>query len=420
MLKASSLYIVIIISFIIALICSSLIAAAYFYRLNYQKKFRSDKLQNNLESGINLLLSESETPYRETEKVNLFNNDADSVITGKLPWGVFDIGTVRAFIQQDTLQKSFMIAKNIDSANWMALYLIDEDRPLSVSGQTLIRGNVRIPKAGIRAAYVDGKAYKGDPKFVDGHIYNSEREIPAFGKQRLEQLNNAFSDTSRSSPFPIGDSLVKNSFFKPTLLLKTDGKSVIKNMEIKDNIVLYADTTLYIDSTARLDHIMIFARSVVFGQGFKGNCQVFARDSVVVGKGSVFTYPSCIGLLPEPGRKTGISPKLSIGEATRFEGIVFYYEKEKPTIPTIISFGKKDKITGQIYVQGTVSLKDSVEISGSITCQKFLYQSNSSSYENFLINTRISAKALSPYYLTSDLLPVTGRKKKILLWLERN
>ncbi|WP_188409716.1 hypothetical protein [Mucilaginibacter phyllosphaerae] len=377
-------------------------------------------MQNNLESGINLLLSESETPYRETEKVNLFNNDADSVITGKLPWGVFDIGTVRAFIQQDTLQKSFMIAKNIDSANWMALYLIDEDRPLSVSGQTLIRGNVRIPKAGIRAAYVDGKAYKGDPKFVDGHIYNSEREIPAFGKQRLEQLNNAFSDTSRSSPFPIGDSLVKNSFFKPTLLLKTDGKSVIKNMEIKDNIVLYADTTLYIDSTARLDHIMIFARSVVFGQGFKGNCQVFARDSVVVGKGSVFTYPSCIGLLPEPGRKTGISPKLSIGEATRFEGIVFYYEKEKPTIPTIISFGKKDKITGQIYVQGTVSLKDSVEISGSITCQKFLYQSNSSSYENFLINTRISAKALSPYYLTSDLLPVTGRKKKILLWLERN
>jgi hypothetical protein len=113
MLKASSLYIVIVISFIIAVICSSLIAAAYFYKLSYQKKFRYDKLQNNLQSGINLLLSEKETPYGEVEKISLFDHDADSVITGKLPWGVFDIGTVQAFIQQDTLQKSFMIAKTL-------------------------------------------------------------------------------------------------------------------------------------------------------------------------------------------------------------------------------------------------------------------------------------------------------------------
>jgi hypothetical protein len=420
MLKASSLYIVIVISFIIAVICSSLIAAAYFYKLSYQKKFRYDKLQNNLQSGINLLLSEKETPYGEVEKISLFDHDADSVITGKLPWGVFDIGTVQAFIQQDTLQKSFMIAKNIDSANWVALYLTDEDRPLSVSGQTLIRGNVRIPKSGIRAAYVDGKPYEGDPLFVDGHIYNSERDIPSFGKQRLEQLNTAFTAPGRSIPFPNGDSVLENSFFKPTLSLKADGASVIKDTRIKNNIILYADTTLYIDSTARLDHMIIFARSVVFGQGFKGNCQVFARDSVVVGKGSVFTYPSCIGLLPAPDRKTGIPPKVSIGEATKFEGILFCYEKEKPITPAIISFGKKNKITGQIYVQGTVSLKDNVEISGSVACQKFLYQNNSSSYENFLINTRISAKALSPYYLTSDLLPVTGKKKKVLLWLEGN
>jgi hypothetical protein len=420
MLKASSLYIVIIISFVIAVICSSLIAAAYFYRLNYQKKFRYDRLQNNLQSGINLMLSEREIAYREIEKISLFDNDADSVITGKLPWGVFDIGIVRAFIQQDTLQKSFMIAKNIDSAKWVALYLIDEDRPLSVSGQTLIRGNVCIPKAGIRAAYVDGKAYKGDAKFVDGHIYNSERAIPAFGKQRLEQLNVAFSDTSRSSSFPVGDTLVENSFFKPTRFMKADDISVIKNTGIKNNIVLYADTTLYIDSTNHLDHIVIFAKSVVFGQGFKGNCQVFARDSIIVGKGSVFTYPSCIGLLPESNQKTGMPPKINIGEATRFEGIIFCYEKEKPAIPTIVSLGKKNKITGQVYVQGTVSLKDSVEINGSITCQKFLYQSNTSSYENFLINTRLNTKALSLYYLTSDLLPVTGKKKKVLLWLEGN
>lgn len=418
MLKASSLYIVLIISFVIAMICSSLIAAAYFYKLSCQKKFRYDRLQNNLQSGINLLLSEREGALSGTEKIGLFDTDMDSVITMQLPWGVFDVGSARAFIQGDTLQKSFMLAKSIDSAKWSALYLIDEDRPLSVSGQTSIRGNVRIPKAGIRAAYVNNQAYKGDPKFVDGHIYNSERIIPALENKRLGQLTTQLSGNPEALPFPFHDSLVENSFFEPARCLKMDGPFRLKNVRLKGNIILYSDTTLYIDSTAKLSHILVFARSVVIGSGFKGNCQIFASDSVTVGKGAVFTYPSCIGLLPAPGPRMGMPPRISMGEGTRFDGLLFSYEKEKATLPTIIYLGKGSRITGQLYNTGTVALKDSVQINGSITCRKFLYQTDFTAYENFLINVRISAKALSPYYLTSDLLPVAKKRKKVLLWLE--
>jgi hypothetical protein len=420
MLKASSLYIVVIISFVIAVICSSLIAAAYFYKLSYQKKFRYDRLQNNLQSGINLLLSERESTLPGIEKIGLFDNDVDSVITSQLPWGVFDVGSARAFIQQDTLQKSFMLAKSIDSTKWSALYLIDEDRPLSVSGQTTIRGNVRIPKAGIRAAYVNNQAYKGDPKFVDGHIYNSERAVPPLESKRLGQLITQLSGNPEGRPFPLDDSLVENSFFEPTRSLKLDGSFTLKNVSLRGNIILYSDTTLFIDSTAKLSHILIFARSVVIGSGFKGNCQIFARDSVTIGKGAVFAYPSCIGLLPTPGQRTGMPPKVSIGEGVRFGGLIFNYEKEKSPVPTIIYIEKGSKITGQLYNMGTVALKDSVQINGSITCRKFLYQTDFTAYENFLINVRISAKALSPYYLTSGLLPEAKKKKKVLLWLEGN
>lgn len=420
MLKASSLYIVIIVSFIIALICSSLIAAAYFYRLSYQQKSRYDRLQNNLQSGINVLLSEKETNSSQTEKTSLFDNDTDSVITCRLPWGIFDAGTAQAYIQRDTLQKSFLIARNIDSAKWSALYLIDEDRPLSVSGKTMISGNVRLPKAGIRAAYVNGTAYSGDPKFVDGHMKDSGRELPAPEPQRIEQLSKDFTAPGQVTAFTTGDSLTENSFFRPTRHLRAVDGDTVSHTTIKNNIILYSDTTLYIDSTAHLDHIVIFARSVVFAPGFKGNCQVFARDSVIVGKGAVFTYPSCIGLLPSQRSKTGLPPNIRIGEGTRFSGLLFCYEKEKANLPLVIYLGKRSRITGQVYAKGTVSLQDSLQVSGSITCQKFLYQSNMTTYENFLINTRISAKALSAYYLTSELLPAAGKKKKILQWLEGN
>ena len=113
-------------------------------------------------------------------------------------------------------------------------------------------------------------------------------------------------------------------------------------------------------------------------------------------------------------------PNIRIGAGTRFSGLIFCYEKEKASLPLVIYLGKRSQITGQVYARGTVSLQDSLQVSGSITCQKFLYQSNMTTYENFLINTRISTKALSSYYLTSELLPAAGKKKKILQWLEGN
>jgi cytoskeletal protein CcmA (bactofilin family) len=420
MVKASSLYIVVIISFVVALICFSLIAAAYFYRLSYQQKFRNDRLQNNLQSAISILLSESRSTLSGDEKIGLFNNDIDSVIISQQPWGVFDVGSARSYFQQDTLRKNFMLAKSVDSAKWSALYLIDEDRPLSVSGQTSIRGNVRIPKAGIRAAYVNNQAYKGDPKFVDGHIYNSERTVPALEDKRLAQLNAQLSGNPEALPFPVNDSLVENSFFEPTRHLKLDGSFTLKNMTLKGNIILYSDTTLFIDSTVTLRRVLIFAKSVVIANGFKGNCQIFASDSISVGKGAIFTYPSCIGLLPPSGQQIGSPPKVSMGEGARFDGIIFSYEKEKTPLPAIIYFGKGSRVTGQVYNTGIVALKDNIQINGSITCRKFLYQTDFTAYENFLINVRISAKALSPYYLTSDLMPMAKKRKNILLWLEGN
>jgi hypothetical protein len=69
---------------------------------------------------------------------------------------------------------------------------------------------------------------------------------------------------------------------------------------------------------------------------------------------------------------------------------------------------------------GILNLRAGTAINGSVFTKRFLYQSEFTRYENYLINVSMDSRALSPYYLSSDLTPVAGKSKKILQWLEAN
>ncbi|MEO7215183.1 hypothetical protein [Mucilaginibacter sp.] len=419
MIKASALYIVIIIALVIAVLCSALVATAYFYREEYQKKFRYDRLQNNLTSGINYLLAGSEGST-QNKTFSLFNNPEDSVTITRRQWGVYEMATCQAFIQHDTLFKTFSIANSIDSAKWAALYLIDEDRPLSVSGKTSISGNVYIPKAGIRTAYVDNKAYEGDKDFVKGHQYNSEKSLPPLNPSQIDELLSHFTDsTGRATAFR-GDS-VYNSFLNPTRVINLPKKAAaIADIKINGNIILYADTTLTIDSTATLNNTMVFARAIVIKSGFKGNCQLFATDSIRIEPRCHLEYPSAIGIIRTKNEKVATPPKLFVGNASQISGVIFSYDKEKSEVPIIISLDKNVIVYGQVYSQGTLSLKDGVKIYGSVSANRFLYQNSYSAYENYLINLEINSRKVSPHYLSGSLFPAASKTKKVLQWIEGN
>ena len=421
MLKASALYIVIIIALVIAVICSSLIVSAYFYRAQYQKKFRYDRLENNLSSGVNILLAGSDTSYAAEKTFSLFNGDADSVSLHRISWGIYDVGAVRAFIQKDTLYKTFSYANPVDSAKWAAVYLVDEDRPFSLSGMTTIRGNAYIPKAGVQQAYVDNKAYQGDKRLVIGHKYVSQKQLPALDNTRLRQLEQ-FRDqkVTNDSTLLKADS-VTWSFLKPTRFVNFKKKAeVLQNIKLGGNIVVMSDTTLTIESTAVLKDILVFAPTIVVKEGFHGSAQLFAADSIRIENNCTFGYPSCAGIVRSGTQVVKSQARITIGANTTFGGILFTYEKTDNAVKPLISVGKSAAVSGQVYSQGILELKDSTRVSGSVFTSRFLYRNTFTLYENYLINTTIDSKALSPYYLTSSLLPVAQKKKKILQWLEAN
>lgn len=420
MLKASALYLVIVIALVIGVLCSALIVSAYFYKQQYQQKFRYDKLENNLSSGVNILLGSGDQEYRDEKAWSLFGDGDDSVAIKKIPWGIYDIGLSRAFIQKDTLYKAFSIGAVIDSSKWAALYLIDEDRPLSVSGKTMIRGNAFIPKAGVKEAYVDGQAYQGDKQLVIGVKHNSEKTLPVLQPGRLNLLHQLGTPSALNDTIlPRADSL-SVSFFKPSRVINLKKHvTTLSNIRLTGNIILLSDTTIIIEHTAVLSNVLIFARSISVKDGFHGSCQLFATDSIGVDKHCSFSYPSCLGVIRDHNDKS-TQGKIRIGENSMVTGVLFTYEKEKSQLQTLIDIADNVKIYGQVYVMGLLKFNKGGEINGSVFANRFLYRSTYTTYENYLINIKLDATGLSPYYLTSALLPVSAKKQKVLQWLEQN
>ncbi|MDN3580781.1 hypothetical protein [Mucilaginibacter flavus] len=419
MLKGSALYIVIIIALVIALVCSSLILAAYFFRGQYLLKARFDRLQNNLSSGLHILLQTRDTSYLQGKTVCLFHNDQDSVSLKTTHWGIYDIGVAEAFQTKDTVYKVFSIAHGIDSSKWAAIYLIDEDRSLSLSGKTSIRGDAFLPKAGAKAAYVDNKAYEGDKRLIVGKIRDSQRKLPALNQERLSILERLFNGHRSSVNINRKIDSLTRSFRAPVYILNL-GKNTdaFKGGHFSGNIIIYADTLLTIDSTAKLNNILVFAKAILVKTGFRGTCQLFAADSISLEKNCRLDYPSCLGILRYKSPLVGFPPQINIGQNANVSGTVFTYEKEASALPATINLAKGAKINGQLYAQHYIATKDSVTISGSVFTSRFMYQTEYTRYENYLINLKIDAGALSHYYLATDLVPVASGEKKILQWLE--
>ena len=419
MVKASSLYIVIIIALVIGLICSSLIVVAYFYKTDYQKKFRYDRLESNLNSGINILVAGNDTAYTIEKKLSLFGDSTDSVSLKNIAWGVYAIGAVRSFIQKDTLFKAFLEASSIDSSKWAALYLIDEDRPFSLSGNTMIRGDAWIPKAGVQQAYVDNKAYGGDKRLIIGTKHTSDKSLPPLDDKKLQIIENYFKNVPKGDSAITAKDSINVSFFDATQVFNFKKKAtVIRDIRISGNVILYSDTTLTLDNSAKLSNVLVIAKAIIVTSGFSGNCQLFATDSIAIAKDCTFNYPSSLGIIRYQVTLIKGQEKISIGDNSVINGIIFTYEKQDNPLKPLIDVSKGVKIKGQVYSQGIALLKDSVAINGSIFTSRFLYKSSFTLYENYLINATLNSKALSPYYLTSGLLPVAGKKKKILQWLE--
>jgi len=420
MIKAAALHIVIIIALVIAIISASLLSVAFYYRLGQQQKARMDRLGSNLKSGTAILLSANYEAADTVAVRDLFEEGTDSVLLFQQQWGANTMNTVRAFQQQDTLQQSFFSGSSF--TNTAAIYLADEDRPLSVSGSTQITGDGELPKSGLKQSYIDGKPYVGK-ELIKGKITSSSRTLPDLQETVLKTLLEYFPDTAKESkPIP-GEQewkprdSVTNSFYQRRQVYRLKpSHQLLSGITIKGHIVLISDTTLTIASDAKLEDVLIYAPAIIIKDGFKGSCQLFARDSIVTGKNCDFSYPSFAGVFKPAGSK--IQTKISLGAGSHFSGILLSYEKERSDLQTLIAIGKNSMVKGEVFATGFISMEAPVTVYGKVYARRFIMQRSGVRYENYLVDVIINRTLLSKYYLSSPLFKRADQDKHILRWLK--
>lgn len=410
MLKAGALYFSIIVAFIIAVICASLIMLAAHYRGSYLKEVRMARLSRNMDSGIAYVLAQNAASEQNNLALDLFGDETDSVLIEQKHWGIFNLATVKSFVLTDTLKQAFLIGHETTS-DGVAVYLSDEDRPLSVSGDTRITGNAEVPKAGMRKSYVDSRPYSGD-QLVYGKISDSKRTLNGLESKWIKEIETELDfDPAKLPTLNGGDEQV--SFFAEAKKFNASALSQLST-RLSGQVILYSDTTVKIAACAQLDNTIIYAKSIVVADGFKGNCQLFARDSITLGNAVTLTYPSVLGLASK--EKMVDQAKITLGKNNRIEGIIFSYEPKRSALQTLVSIGEQSSVQGEVYATGLLKLGKQVKVAGKVSCNRFIMQTPATLYENFLIDVVLNRKARNRMYLSSAIFTGVAENKKILRW----
>lgn len=409
MIKAGALYLSIVTAFIIAVICASLIMIAAHFRGNYLKDVRMARLYRNMDSAIVLALAGDGQANESKSYLDLFGEQTDSVLFEKEIWGIYTLSSIHCFQFKDTLSRSFLLGSD-HNKDTVAVYLSDEDRPVSVSGNTRIVGDVEVPKSGIRSAYADGKPYKGD-KIVYGAIRNSNRILPGLDKKWMEQIESQLRvDPNIYPELETGNQHV--SFFLPVKKYRLREVDLQAD-SLAGHLILYSDTLVHIKKNTNLDNLVIFAKSIIIEDGFNGNAQFFARDSIVIGNGAKFTYPSVLAVM---AGETAVQPKIQLGKKVNFDGIILTHEPKRSALQTMILLGEGTVVKGEIYATGVLKVDKHINVLGKVSCNRFIMQTSSTMYENFLIDVTFNRKARSDAYLSSGIFGGLKSINRVLRW----
>ncbi len=421
-LPAGALLLAILLATMIAVSTGGLLLLLQYHRQYAAQTMRQERLQQNLSSAINLLLANDGNVPEDLQKLNLYDGDDDSVILSLQPWGVFDVATAWAYEGPDTLQYTFLKGKVPTPDERFALYLADEQRPLSLSGQTRIQGDAFLPEAGIRKSYIENEAYAYEEVVHGGSMQVSNATLPEMDGKIIAQLWDYLQPVDSAAWTANAVNWFENSMTDPLTRLFTNDYSilhgpdtvVIDRQTLSGHVIIIADQTMIITANAKLDNVLLFAPCIRFEQGFRGRLQAFARDSLTVGRDCRFDYPSALGLvnIPTDSLFLEFQPIMRIDSASVVNGLVFSHFPGGDQLLAKVVIGKEVVVHGQVYADGLLELQG--QVSGMTLCRRFTLQTSSSLYENFILNGVMDITALSPHYVGSPLL-LKGRLGRVAL-----
>ncbi len=396
-IRGGALSYVILMILILSIMLSMYLLYRYYKVKEVDIEYISLRLQQNIESGINLLEHNVVDISNSNAEIALFQEAVDSLRFNKREWGVFDLINIRATLKGKQRQRLMFCGVDYKAEGFPALYLADKNRYLSVSGKSGIIGNCVLPRMGVRRGYAEGVGFYAD-SLVYGTVGESEKILPKLNDRFTTIGDNSYqqSDTLVDySSLPFGK-IFFNSFNSTRVSIA--GKKMFRpsGVRLKGNIVLCADSLIVIDKSMMLTDVIVSAQEIHIKSGFKGRVQLFATKRIVIDGGVTLMYPSAI-VLSSKHKPEKLKPMVTIGGRSAVYGVVSVTDTDKKSKEIIYKADPGSFVSGVVYVDGVACQQGTIH--GSIYTEMFRYRSRIAEYENHLsgivINNRIVKKGFA-------------------------
>ncbi|WP_425236629.1 hypothetical protein [Ulvibacterium sp.] len=335
------------------------------------------------ESCIDFYLSDSENFVDfKSEKQDLFDNGLICEFSKKR-WGSYTKLTVKAFFKKDTIQKSAFVGPRGDK-DMQALVVCDWDKPLKVSGSTIIKGNMKIPATGYKIVNILGNNQLNKP-ILKGSIARSSQLLPEISMPIPEGMDKTGTRTGLSKIDK--RHLVYNGFGKRPLIIELEKGEQLNSLSFKGNIVIKSVDTLYISSSTKIEDVIVQAPKIIIGNGFEGRAQFFAANEIFVEEEVLLAYPS--SLVVTSGDVLS-EKKITLSEDSRVYGGIAIHaatfdEKEKNKM--IVH--ENALVMGTLYCNGKLQLEG--HVLGTVYAHKLQLETKSGTYDDVLLNVSIDA-----------------------------
>ncbi|HEY4789561.1 MAG TPA: hypothetical protein VIH57_26100 [Bacteroidales bacterium] len=415
MLKAGALPYAILISLLIIAICTMLIEGEFLNAKLLEKEALTVRLNDNIESGVNIFLCKPESfDYKKDRTIFLFDDTTDRVVIRKKLWGAFDLVKIEAQVGLTKVVKNVLIGSSMGADSSTALRMGKQNEYLYVAGKTTIKGNCFVPGGIIKTGQIEGRKFEGTVT-AEGTLHESTSDLPEINNTIVNQFDNYMVDKEKTDslvPFEKVMNVPKeidNSFENKTLIVYSDAAILLSRINLAGNIIVRSEKMVEIDSSARLQDVIIYAPKVFIRDYFKGIVQVFASDTVNIGKNCRLKYPSFVSVISKG------SASIQINEGTKIQGAVFFYQKENSfNRKSQVLIGKGSEVTGCVY--SNTSIDHQGKISGIIYCNGFVLRLKTSLYENYLLDAEIDAGSLPKFYV-GPIIFKNSSNQKLIEWL---
>ncbi|MFI0429543.1 hypothetical protein [Mariniflexile sp. HMF6888] len=400
-IKASSLINAIFICLTISIFCGCLVLISHYQNiLNYQLYEQENLIYRN-DSAFNYLINNTGSiPYDKNQTIDVFEDGTLSFIEKKT-WGFYDVLVCKTIFRNDTISKTALVGQITNTKNGLALYMTNYDKPLKLSGNSKILGQIKIPNGHTEQAYINGT--KGNAIVLKGEQLKSGDILPKIEKSISIDVAKYIPVTFNNFD---GNPIIINDFDEITKSIDLSGTKELSNITCKGNIVLISNNELKIANTAKLTDVIISAPTVHIMSGFRGNIQIIAKDSVSIDEHVSLLYPSSIYIKNDNG-----TASITINDhATIAGGIVIDGDTYAGALNRSLTIHEKATVIGNVYCYGKTQLEG--KVLGSIYTDKFFLKTKSSNYENVILNGTINKDSLPEDFVELPLFKNNFNERK--------